>query len=184
MLLPSTSSLLISVRASEHRSACKAWSVQLNVSRRPVLYLGRADPRSPEDSCQERSSSGTACSCWTALRFCSDGVDCGTQLEVCKQMHQFSESSYAVIKNQHKPDIMPCTCNICIRQNKLNFFFFCTSYCLLHILLFCTFFLYLIAHFTLISPFLTICVMLLYIICIFILLHCPLSGPDSITFHF
>ncbi len=33
---------------------------------------------------------------------------------------------------------------------------FCTSYCLLHILLFCTFF-YFIAHFTLISPFLTIC---------------------------
>ncbi len=33
---------------------------------------------------------------------------------------------------------------------------FCTSYCFLHILLFCTFF-YFIAHFTLISPFLTIC---------------------------
>ncbi len=63
---------------------------------------------------------------------------------------------------------------------------FCTSYCFLHILLFCTFF-YFIAHFTLISPFLTICMPLCYvtyIICILIILHCPLSGPDSITFHF
>ncbi len=40
--------------------------------------------------------------------------------------------------------------------------FFCTSYCLLHILLFCTFF-YFIAHFTLISPFLTICMPLCYV---------------------
>ncbi len=39
---------------------------------------------------------------------------------------------------------------------------FCTSYCLLHILLFCTFF-YSIAHFTLISPFLTICMPLCYV---------------------
>ncbi len=39
---------------------------------------------------------------------------------------------------------------------------FCTSYCLLHILLFCTFF-YFIAHFTLISPFLTICMPLCYV---------------------
>ncbi len=64
-------------------------------------------------------------------------------------------------------------------------FFFCTSYCFLHILLFCTF--YFIAHFTLISLFLLYicsCVVLLYIIFIFIILHCPLSGPDSITFHF
>ncbi len=39
---------------------------------------------------------------------------------------------------------------------------FCTSYCFLHILLFCTF-LYFIAHFTLISPFLTICMPLCYV---------------------
>ncbi len=39
---------------------------------------------------------------------------------------------------------------------------FCTSYCFLHILLFCTFF-YFIAHFTLISPFLTICMPLCYV---------------------
>ncbi len=42
------------------------------------------------------------------------------------------------------------------------FFFFCTSYCFLHILLFCTFF-YFIAHFTLISLFLTICMPLCYV---------------------
>ncbi len=39
---------------------------------------------------------------------------------------------------------------------------FCTSCCFLHILLFCTFF-YFIAHFTLISPFLTICMPLCYV---------------------
>ncbi len=39
---------------------------------------------------------------------------------------------------------------------------FCTSYCFLHILLFCTFF-YFIAHLTLISHFLTICMPLCYI---------------------
>ncbi len=33
-------------------------------------------------------------------------------------------------------------------------------------------------------PYVCPCVMLLYIICILIILHCPLSGPDSITFHF
>ncbi len=68
---------------------------------------------------------------------------------------------------------------------------FCTSYCLLHILLslhillFCTFLF--IAHlllFLLLLPYVCPCVMLLYIICILIILHCPLSGPDSITFHF
>ncbi len=56
---------------------------------------------------------------------------------------------------------------------------FCTSYC------FALF--YFITHFTLISPFLTICMPLCYvtyIICILIVLHCPLSGPDSIAFHF
>ncbi len=42
------------------------------------------------------------------------------------------------------------------------FFFFCTSYSFLHILLFCTFF-YFIAHFTLISLFLTICMPLCYV---------------------
>ncbi len=56
---------------------------------------------------------------------------------------------------------------------------FYTSYC------FALF--YFIAHFTLISPFLTICMPLCYVtytICILIVLHCPLSGPDSIAFHF
>ncbi len=56
------------------------------------------------------------------------------------------------------------------------FFFFCTSYCFLHILLFfahlivfCTsycfalFILFFFAHFTLISPFLTICMPLCYV---------------------
>ncbi len=76
--------------------------------------------------------------------------------------------------------------------------FFCTSHCLLHIslsfahlIVFCTSYcfalFYFIAHFILISPFLTICMPLCYvtyIICILIVLHCPLSGPDSIAFHF
>ncbi len=67
---------------------------------------------------------------------------------------------------------------------------FCTSYCLLHILLFFAHlivlhFFYFIAHlFLLFLPYVCPCVMLLYIICILIILHCPLSGPDSITFHF
>ncbi len=49
------------------------------------------------------------------------------------------------------------------------FFFFCTSYCFLHILLFFAhlivlhFFFYFIAHFTLISLFLTICMPLCYV---------------------
>ncbi len=76
--------------------------------------------------------------------------------------------------------------------------FFCTSCCFLHIslsfahlIVFCTSYcfalFYFIAHFTLISPFLTICMPLCYVtytICILIVLHCPLSGPDSIAFHF
>ncbi len=83
------------------------------------------------------------------------------------------------------------------------FFFahpFCTSYCLfahrivflhivlffLHILLFCTFFisLHILLLFLLFLPHVCPCVMLLYITCILIILHCPLSGPGSITFHF
>ncbi len=75
---------------------------------------------------------------------------------------------------------------------------FCTSCCLLHILLsfahlivFCTsycFALFISLHilllFLLFLPYVCPCVMSLYIICILIILHCPLSGPDSITFHF
>jgi len=55
----------------------------------------------------------------------------------------------------------------------------------LHILLFCTFFisLHILLLFLLFLPYVCPCVMLLYIICILIILHCPLSGPDSITFH-
>ncbi len=63
--------------------------------------------------------------------------------------------------------------------------FFCTSYCFAHIIV--LHFFYFIAHFTLISlflPYICSCVVLLYIIFSFIILHCPLSGPDSITFHF
>ncbi len=62
---------------------------------------------------------------------------------------------------------------------------FCTSYCffahliVLHFFLFhCTFY----SLFLLFLPYVCPCVMLLYIICI--ILHCPLSGPDLITFHF
>ncbi len=55
---------------------------------------------------------------------------------------------------------------------------FCTSYCFLHILLFCTF--YSITFYSYLS-FFTIYMLLccyFHIIFIFILLHCPLSGPD------
>ncbi len=62
-----------------------------------------------------------------------------------------------------------CTsyCFFCTSCCFLHIFFahlivFCTSYVFLHILLFCTFF-YFIAHFTLISPFLTICMPLCYV---------------------
>ncbi len=61
-----------------------------------------------------------------------------------------------------------------------------TVFLSLHILLVCTFF-YFIAHFTLISLFFTIymplCCVTLYNLYSYFL-HCPLSGPDSITFHF
>ncbi len=67
-----------------------------------------------------------------------------------------------------------------------SYCFFCTSHCLLHIslsfahlIVFCTSYcfalFYFIAHFILISPFLTICMPLCYvtyIICILIVLHC------------
>ncbi len=67
---------------------------------------------------------------------------------------------------------------------------FCTSHCLLHILLFFAHlivlhFFYFIAHFILISPFLTICMPLCYvtyIICILIVLHC--HWADLIRLHF
>ncbi len=57
---------------------------------------------------------------------------------------------------------------------------FCTSYC------FALFFisLHILLLFLLFLPYVCPCVMLLYIICILLILHCPLSGPDSITFHF
>ncbi len=57
---------------------------------------------------------------------------------------------------------------------------FCTSYC------FALFFisLHILLLFLLFLPYVCPCVMLLYIICILIILHCLLSGPDSITFHF
>ncbi len=90
-----------------------------------------------------------------------------------------------------------CFLHILLLLFFLFFFFFahpfCTSYCLfahrivfLHILLFCTFFisLHILLLFLLFLPHVCPCVMLLYIICILIILHCPLSGPDSITFHF
>ncbi len=77
-----------------------------------------------------------------------------------------------------------------------SYCFFCTSHCLLHILLsfahlivFCTSYcfalFYFIAHFILISPFLTICMPLCYvtyIICILIVLHC--HWADLIRLHF
>ncbi len=86
-------------------------------------------------------------------------------------------------------------CTSCCFLHILLFFFahlFCTSYCLLHILLFFAhlivlhFFisLHILLLFLLFLPYVCPCVMLLYIICILIILHCPLSGPDSITFHF
>ncbi len=61
---------------------------------------------------------------------------------------------------------------------------FCTSYCFahliaLHFLFHCTFY----PYFSFL-PYICSCVVLLYIIFIFIILHCPLSGPYSITFHF
>ncbi len=73
---------------------------------------------------------------------------------------------------------------------------FCTSHCLLHIslsfahlIVFCTSYcfalFYFIAHFILISPFLTICMPLCYvtyIICILIVLHC--HWADLIRLHF
>ncbi len=67
---------------------------------------------------------------------------------------------------------------------------FCTSHCLLHILLFFAHLIvfalfYFIAHFILISPFLTICMPLCYvtyIICILIVLHC--HWADLIRLHF
>ncbi len=62
---------------------------------------------------------------------------------------------------------------------------FCTSFCFahligLHFLFHCTFY----SYFSFFLPYICSCVVLLYIIFIFIILHCPLSGPDSITFHF
>ncbi len=74
--------------------------------------------------------------------------------------------------------------------------FFCTSHCLLHIslsfahlIVFCTSYcfalFYFIAHFILISPFLTICMPLCYVtylICILIVLHC--HWADLIRLHF
>ncbi len=72
-----------------------------------------------------------------------------------------------------------------LSPSTLFFFFvhlivFCTSYC------FALFFisLHILLLFLLFLPYVCPCVMLLYIICILIILHCPLSGPDSITFHF
>ncbi len=83
------------------------------------------------------------------------------------------------------------------------FFFFCTSCCFLHILLFlpillsfahlivlCTsycfalFFisLHILLLFLFFLPYVCPCVMLLYIICILIILHCPLSGPVRLHF--
>ncbi len=73
-----------------------------------------------------------------------------------------------------------CTSFLHILLSFAHLIVFCTSYCLalffisLHILLL----------FLLFLPYVCPCVMLLYIICILIILHCPLSGPDSITFHF
>ncbi len=82
-------------------------------------------------------------------------------------------------------------------------FFFCTSYCFFahlvvflhislsfaHLIVFCTSYcfalFYFIAHFILISPFLTICMPLCYvtyIICILIVLHC--HWADLIRLHF
>ncbi len=77
-----------------------------------------------------------------------------------------------------------------------SYCFFCTSHCLLHIslsfahlIVFCTSYcfalFYFIAHFILISPFLTICMPLCYvtyIICILIVLHC--HWADLIRLHF
>ncbi len=77
-----------------------------------------------------------------------------------------------------------------------SYWFFCTSHCLLHIslsfahlIVFCTSYcfalFYFIAHFILISPFLTICMPLCYvtyIICILIVLHC--HWADLIRLHF
>ncbi len=92
----------------------------------------------------------------------------------------------------------------CVRYSPRFFvFFFCTSYCFFahlvvflhislsfaHLIVFCTSYcfalFYFIAHFILISPFLTICMPLCYvtyIICILIVLHC--HWADLIRLHF
>ncbi len=55
-----------------------------------------------------------------------------------------------------------CTSFLHILLSFAHLIVFCTSYWFLHILLFCTFF-YFIAHFTIISTFLTICMPLCYV---------------------
>ncbi len=83
-----------------------------------------------------------------------------------------------------------CTSFLHILLSFAHLIVFCTSYCLLHILLFLhiSLFFFISLHilllFLIFLPYVCPCVMLLYIICILIILHCPLSGPDSITFHF
>ncbi len=73
-----------------------------------------------------------------------------------------------------------CTSFLHILLSFAHLIVFCTSYC------FALFFisLHILLLFLLFLPYVCPCVMLLYIICILIILHCPLSGPDSITFHF
>ncbi len=73
-----------------------------------------------------------------------------------------------------------CTSFLHILLSFAHLIVFCTSYC------FALFFisLHILLLFLLFLPYVCPCVVLLYIICILIILHCPLSGPDSITFHF
>ncbi len=54
----------------------------------------------------------------------------------------------------------------------------CTSYCFLHLIV-----LHILLLFLFFLPYVCPCVMLLYNLYSYYL-HCPLSGPDSITFHF
>ncbi len=76
--------------------------------------------------------------------------------------------------------LVSCTSLLPLAHPSCSYYYLLSpSILFLHILLFCAF--YSIAHFTLISLFFTIYMLLcyyFYIIVIFILLHCPLSGPD------
>ncbi len=102
--------------------------------------------------------------------------------KIVTEKHQYPQHPYFLCTYPVQP---VCTSLLFISLFiKSQYTVFCTSYCFAHLIvlhfLYCTFY----SYFSFFYHIYALVLLLLYNSYFLILLHCPLSGPDLITFHF